>query len=1056
MHTSDRVHHRNLRLAISLLLTFYGLASALRAEEGHTIDFDRDIRPLLSDNCFQCHGPDGEQREADLRLDLASSALADRHGSQIIVPGHPRQSELYRRISASDPDERMPPPSSQHQLTDQQIALIRDWIKQGAEWAEHWAFVPPVRPVLPTVTRAEWPANAIDHFVLAELEAHQLEPSAPARDTTLLRRVAQDLTGLPPTLKEIDTYLNDRRPDAYAHLVERLLASPHFGERMAIFWLDAARYADTSGYQNDGPRYMWRWRDWVIEALNHNLPFDQFTIEQIAGDMLPSPTLKQRIATGFNRNHRGNAEGGIIPEEYAVEYVADRVDTTATVWLGLTMGCARCHDHKFDPISQQEYYQFFSFFNNVPEFGRAIKEGNSPPWLKAPTPQQQKRLVEIDQQLDQSESQRPLLEKATSAAQLKWEAASLPADSQWTISRGLVTRIQLDRDAKTPALENVGSQSRFKTGIVGQAAELDGRGHLAVADVGNFGYFDKFSFALWMRPLDESASVNAQTIISRVANTDRSSGYAVTWKDGHLHVNLVKRWLDDAIRVRTKERYAPDRWYHITVSYDGTRTADGISIYVDGHRKSLNVDLDLLNQSFASAEPFRIGGGGGPDSQFVGWVDDVHIYDRVLRADEVLILANRKTVPEILSESPESRSTSAAKKLTAYFVDRHAPEPLRISWNELIERREERAVYWESLPTVMVMEEVVPARSTHVLRRGQYDQPGELVTPNVPEFLRRLSEDRITDRLQLANWLVSDSNPLTARVAVNRFWQVFFGTGLVETPEDFGSQGSRPTHPALLDWLAVEFVQSDWDVKGLARKIVLSQTYRQSSHVTADQLVRDPTNRLLARGPRFRLGAEAIRDQALAASGLLSDTIGGPSVLPYQPPGLWKEIASVTEYPQSHGRDLYRRSLYTYWKRTVAPPTLTTLDASARETCIVRRPRTNTPLQALALMNDVTFVESGRVLAQRVMRESGPNPKDRLTRAFRLVTSRRPTREELTLLVAGFREHHRTYQQDREAAKVLLGLGEYPMDETLDSAELAAYTVVANMILNLDESVTKE
>jgi hypothetical protein len=1007
------------RLAVAVLLVGPGpCAAAVPAE------FNRDVRPILADTCFACHGPDKAKRKAGLRLDTEEGA------AKVLAPGDPAKSELFRRITAHDDGERMPPPKSGRTLTPAQIETLRRWITDGAKWQKHWSFLPPARPTLPAVRNPAWVRNGIDRFVLARLERAGLAPSPEADRTTLLRRVTLDLTGLPPTPAEVDAFLADPSPAAYEKAVDRLLASPRFGETAAARWLDAARYADTNGYQSDGERFMWRWRDWVIDALNANMPFDRFTVEQLAGDLLPGATLDQKIATGFNRNHRGNGEGGIIPEEYAVEYVVDRVETTATVWLGLTLGCARCHEHKFDPVSQKEFYQVFALFNNVPENGRAIKYGNSPPFIPAPTRQQQEQLAALDRHLAAAEKGFAGMEKESAAAQAKWEKALSPAAS-WAPERRLVAHLPLD----------------------GSAGQFDGRRSFDAGNVGDFGFYDKFTLAARVRPTDRRGG----TILSRMADTARAEGYGVGLHDGRVFVRLTKRWLDDALRVETERALPPDEWHHVLVTYDGSRVAAGVKVYIDGRPEKTKVLLDELNQSFATKEPLRIGGGGGPDDRFRGTIADVRVYEDFLSADEAAWLSVSETVGQIAALSPAERSAAQAGKLRACFLEQHAPELIRRAYREVLDLRRRRAALVESFPTTMVMEEMPVPRETFVLIRGQYDKHGEKVSPGLPAVLQaRGSQSVGRNRLDFARWLVDRGNPLTARVAVNRYWQTYFGTGLAKTAGDFGSQGEWPSHPELLDWLATEFMDSGWDVKAMQRLIVTSAAYRQSSKVTPALLAADPDNRLLARGPRFRLPAEAVRDQALAASGLLVERVGGPSVRPYQPPGLWKELTGTEDYVPDHGEKLYRRSLYTFWKRTVAPPALVTFDAAGRETCVVRQTRTNTPLQALNLMNDVTFVEASRVLAQRAMREGGTTPEGRVTMAFRLATARAPGPAELRVLLDGYREHLAEYRRDEKAARKLTGIGEAPRDEKLDVAELAAYTTVAGVILNLDEVVTKE
>lgn len=1032
------------RFLIAACLILPALASAADA----TVDFGRDIQPLLSDRCYKCHGPDEAKREADLRFDVEVSVRAERDGKRTVVPGDSAASELVKRTESRDAALRMPPPDSKLSLSAREIELLKAWIAQGAKWGGHWAFTKPVPPKLPDVRRSSassdsrWPQNAIDTFILQRLLQEGLSPSPEASRTQLIRRVTLDLTGLPPTPEEVAAFIADRSPDAYERLVDQLLASPRYGEHLALPWLDAARYADTSGYQNDGPRHMWRWRDWVIESLNAGMPFDQFTIEQLAGDLLPNPTLEQRIATGFNRNHRGNAEGGIIPAEYEVEYVVDRVDTTATVWMGLTLGCTRCHDHKYDPFTQQEFYQLYAYFNSIPEHGRAIKEGNSPPFISAPTKAQQAELREAKEALATVRECLRSAEREVATAQAAWESSvDRTKVEDWQPNDGLVVSLSLDK------VEGVGSCD----GVTGKAAQLDGKSFVDAGDVASFGYFDKFSLAAWIRPDDQQGG----TILSRMTDEVEGDGYSVVLKDGSIHVYLLKRWLDDAIRVNTDDAVIQaNSWQHVTVTYDGSRLASGVKVYVDGQRKPLTTQIDALNQTFAlPKEPLRIGGGNGPTSRFHGAIDEVRIFNRVLSANDATMLGQRQSVAELIAIPLAKRFAGQNLKLRHCFLRRHAPAEMQRLLGDVdaAEKRLEKLV--DAIPNVMVMQELNQPRSAHVLIRGQYDHPGKPVERGVPATLPPLRKDTPQNRLGFARWLVDPEHPLTARVAVNRQWQHFFGAGLVRTPEDFGTQGQRPTHPELLDWLATELVASGWDVKQMHRLIVTSSAYRQSSRVNPDA-ARDPENRLLSRGPRLRLSAQALRDQALFASGLLVEQLGGPSVNPYQPPGLWEELANQT-YEQGHGRDLYRRSLYTYWKRTAASPAMMTFDASDRETCTVRRSRTNTPLQALTLLNEVTFVEAARVLAERVLLSPGDDAA-RLARMFELTTGRKPSERESKVLQQSLTYHRQNFAQRPDEITPLMAIGEARPTLSLDSTDVAAYTAIANLVLNLDEVITKE
>jgi hypothetical protein len=1028
-----------------------------------TIEFNRDIRPILSDACFKCHGPDKAKREADLRLDLEASAKAHLGDYFAILPGHPEKSELMRRVTASDPADRMPPADSGRQLTGRQIELLRRWIAQGAPWQAHWSFIAPQRPKVPGVKNPAGVRNAVDNFILERLEREGMQPSAEADRAMLIRRVSLDLTGLPPTPAEVDAFLSDASPNAYERVVDRLLASPRHGERMASRWLDAARYADTSGYQNDGDRHMWRWRDWVIDAFNHNMPFDQFTVEQLAGDLLPNATLAQRIATGFNRNHRGNAEGGIVPEEYAAEYVVDRVDTTATVWLGLTMGCARCHDHKYDPVTQREFYSVFAFFNNVPEHGRALKVGNSPPTLTAPTDAQQRKLAQLERDVAAAEARMRELEPPITHAQAEWvsRAQSMPK-LEWTVTWGMQARYKLnqsladsvkrDRVAKFEEGDPV-----FAEGRPGNVAEFDGKRFINCGDVGAFGYFDKFTVAAWIKPRGPDGA-----ILSRMAESyddsefaSDSDGYRVHYKNSRIQAHFTKRWSDDAMRVETEATLEPEKWHHVTVVYEGTRFASGVKIFVNGEPQKTRVLLDQLNQTFLTKNPLRIGAGGGPANRFHGLISDVRLYNRALSDEEAGIITVPDSIQQVAIIPVGQRSRHELAALRMCFLTEHAPPAMWRAHVDLSIHRDSRATFLENLPTVMVMEEMPKPRETFVLLRGEYDKRGERVTPGVPACLPPLPGAPLPNRLDFARWLVNPANPLTARVAVNHHWQTIFGTGLVKTTEDFGSQGEPPSHAELLDWLATEFMRTGWDGKRLLKMLVMSATYRQTSHVMPAALARDPENRLLARGPRLRLSAEMIRDQALAVGGLLVNELGGPSVKPYQPAGLLKALTG-TDYVQDHGEKLWRRSLYTFWKRTSPQPTMMTFDAAGREACMVRPSRTDTPLQALALMNDITFVEAARCLAQRVLRECDKGPEDRARHTFRLVLAREPTPKEMEVLLENLNSQLARYRTDAKAAKALISAGESPSDAALDPAELAGYAALAGLILNLDEAITKQ
>ena len=1023
------------------------------------VDFAREVRPILSQNCFTCHGPADDRRRRGLRLDTSEGFFADRpeFGGAVIVPGNAEESPLYQRITAEVEQDRMP--FNREALTDEEIETIRRWIDQGAERNSHWAFLAPQRPALPPVASRDWVRNPIDNFVLARLEQEGLSPAPEPDQATLIRRLTLDLTGLPPTMAEVDAFLTDDSPGAYEAVVDRLLESPRYGERMAVEWLDAARYADTNGYQTDGERTMWRWRDWVIDAYNSNMPFDQFTIEQLAGDMLPDATLDQRIATAFNRNHSLNAEGGIVPAEFLVEYSVDRVATTSAVWLGLTTGCARCHDHKFDPIQQIEFYKMFALFNNIPERGKGFKYVNSPPFITAPTTEQQARLAQLDGQLSQAHEAFSRLEDEVPAAQARWEdALGASEEIDWVLSDQLLAHHAFDGDiAGVHAGQRVGATlegglPRFVPGRQGVAASFDGQRFIDAGRSPNLDYVDEFSLSAWLYPTAETG-----VIVSRASGGDQGEvGWGLYLEEGKVRLSMSTRVLDDGVAAETVATLPLNEWHHVLVTYDGTMAPGGMRFYFDGRPVEFTPLLDLVGNRLPQSQPLRIGASGSSKPNFQGNIDDVRIYGAVLTPEEATVVATAESISEIAELAPDRRTAAQAEKLRLSFLNQYAPRDIQRAFRRVNDLERQRKELWDSFPTVMVMEEAQPKRDAYRLIRGAYDNPGELVTPDVPSVLPPLPEGQEKNRLAFARWLVDPTNPLPARVTVNRFWQMYFGTGLVKTADNFGAQGDFPSHPELLDWLATTFIDSGWDVKEMQRTIVTSATYRQSSAVSPELLERDPENRLLARSTRVRLPAPMIRDQALAISGLLSERLGGPSVGPYQPAGLWDDIVERGQvYRQSQGEDLYRRSLYTFWKRTRGPPAMVTFDASTREVHILGPSRTNTPLQALNLMNDVTYAEAARALAERAMGE-GTTVGESVSYMYRLATAHEPDLETRSILADAFAGHFDQYQIDRAGALLLVSAGESPRNETLDIAELAAYQMVASLILNLDQTITRD
>ncbi len=1024
---------RRIPLATLLVLLIAGTVPGQAA-----VDFHADVRPILSDRCYACHGPDEATRMSPLRLDVEDGAFAPlAGGGSAIVRGKPAESELIQRVETADAARRMPPAALGHEpLSAEDIATLRRWVEEGAPWSGHWAFEPPRKPSA-TDSRADaWTLNPVDAFVLARLRREGLEPSGEASRATLLRRVTLDLTGLPAGPGELRDFLADRSPRAYERAVERLLASPRYGERMAFRWLEAARYADTNGYQNDRPRDMWRWRDWVIEAFNANMAFDRFTVEQLAGDLLPDPTLDQLIATGFNRNHRGNAENGTDPDEYQVEYAVDRLETTATVWLGLTMGCARCHDHKYDPVSQKEFYRFYAYFNNVSDRGRYYKYGNTPPVVHAPTREQRAQLRDLDERIERLEA-----ESRVGDREIERGLAFLgPSDEldQWAYAERLVARRAFDR---TGGAEMAGGNG---------ALVLDGKRYVSLGDLADLDFYDPFTLSAWIRP-----EAGTGGIVSRYAPAG-PKGFGLFLVDGKLQLRIDTSSISDRMRIESVAALPTAEWTHVAGVYDGTRATSGMRIYVNGRRVPSRSLVDESLNSTRSAAPLRIGHGPGPADRFRGAIDEARVYQRAVSELEAAVLAVREVPGEIAELPRQARTAAQHRKLRWAYLETSAPGRESAAWERLRATRLEREDFVASLPTVMVMQERSEVRPTHVLYRGAFDAPRERVAPGLPAALPPLPAGLPNNRLGLAHWLTDPSHPLTARVTVNRFWQMLFGRGIVATVEDFGSQGAAPTHPDLLDWLAAEFVESGWDVKGLLRKIVTSATYRQSSKVTPQALERDPENLLLARAPRERLPAESIRDQALAIAGLLTPDLGGASVKPYQPGGLWKELSNWGAYKHDRGGDLYRRSLYTYWKRTLGPPAMLAFDAAPRETCVVREVRTNTPVQALNLMNDPTYGEAARLFAGRMLHEGGDTDENRLAYGFLLATARPPRGAEAGILRASLNHYRDRYSTKPEDAARYLSSGEYALDESLEAPVLAAYTAVASMLLNLDETITRE
>lgn len=1011
-------------------------AAPALADAEQLVDFDRDIRPILSNTCYTCHGPDANKRATELRFDVEASLFSE-HDEPVIVQGRPDESALVARITSGDPDYRMPPVDEKQQLSKAQIELLKKWIEQGAPYTGHWSFQPVVRPKQPEVTDADWPANDIDYFVLNRMTERRLQPSERASKETLIRRVTLDLIGLPPTLEAVDAFLADDSPQAFEKVVDRLLASERFGEHFATAWLDAARYADSNGYQQDRTRTLWPWRDWVIRALNSNMPFDQFTIEQLAGDQLENPTMDQLVATGFHRNHMLNGEGGRIAEESRVEYVMNRVETTGAVWLGLTVGCARCHDHKYDPVSQREFYQFYSYFNSIDESGRVDAGGNANPVMPVPTAEQSAQQAELRQHL--ADLQKEFRTVTTIERQRAWETEKLQ---------------ELLQDDRPPVWELLRPE-RFVS-EQGQTMTLQADGSLLLTGKNprNDNYEIEFvASSSGITGLRIEAVPHPEFTNGGFARSD-SGNFVLT--DFSIEAKRAEEEKFSPVRIASAKASFEQGGLKIEKSFDGNPRT-GWAVHNPSNMKIPRQAVYVFDKP--------ISGSAGTSLIVRMKHESQHAFHNLSR---FRILVTTQPMPKLDNSDSgrealvqalkveSAKRAEAQKKLIAEEFRKGSSEVVAVQ-KKIDATKKRQSDLDKQIVRTMVMRERKEPRETFVLNRGVWDQPirDQPIQPGTPECLPGLPEDAPKNRLALAQWIVSKDNPLTARVVVNRYWQHFFGTGLVTTVEDFGSQGERPSHPKLLDWLAAEFAGSGWNVKHLLKLIVMSATYQQSSTATPAMLDVDASNRWLARGARFRLTSQAIRDQALMVSGLLVNKVGGPPVKPYQPLGIWSDLSlGKIKYVQDHGEKLYRRTLYTFWRRASAPTML--FDVASRQVCKVHTSRTNTPLHALVLMNDDTYIEASRKLAERVLLEGSASDSDRLAYGFRVATCRHATESERSVLVDVLKKVRSDYAGDEKKVDALLSRGESPVDENLERTELASFAAVMNMILNLDEVITKE
>jgi hypothetical protein len=1181
----------NTITAFGLLLIATADVSAAAANKGG-VDFDRDIRPILADNCFACHGPDEKERKAKLRFDRKEEAFQTlKSGGLAIVPGHPEKSEMIRRITTRDEDDLMPPPKSGKKLAPAQIDLLRRWVAEGAKWQSHWSFVKPERPPVPNVKDRKWPRNDLDYFVLQRLEKEGLRPSPRADKPTLIRRAALDLTGLPPTPQEVDAFLADKGPDAYEKLVDRLLDSPRYGEHEARFWLDAARYADSHGYHIDSDRSMWKYREWLVDAFNRNLPFDEFTTEQLAGDLLPDALVDQKIASGYVRCNMTTGEGGAIEEEYKSKYTFDRVETTSTIWLGLTMTCARCHTHKYDPIRQTEYYGLYALFNNLDE---SVMDGNRPnpdPFLRLPTRKQSERQEWLKKQIAEAEAKIAAPSANLDAAQEQWAGRwHERLNARWTVP--MPARVQSTNGAEFKILEDHSvlaqgpnpEQDVHEVSLPLEAGQLaairlealpdeslpqggagradDGRFELSgfeaeLLEINSQGQPGEPKKLKWTRAAADTHE--AEHEVSKAIDGKPDSAWTIPTNtlaaphtavfvlgdpvsvatNSELHLRLryqasksgralgrfrlaaaqdpeLVRLLDppkadpwhvvgpfpaDSLQAGLKTEYEPEKVIHLEKAYPGVREEIRWGARPEFEDGKTHVLVDQLHGVHGVYYLYRtvnvpvdrkVGLALDADDLFKVWVNGRPVIEQAIkrksedgpaRFSADLQPGDNRILVKVVNYQGACRFTFNAdlggpdklpgdvaailtatrdpagkdKVLVRDFYRQAASPEFKSLFEAMAQWREEDGSIEKEIPTTMVAKELAQPRDTFLLMRGEYDKKGPKVEPGVPAVLPPWPQGAPKNRLGLARWLVDPNHPLTARVTVNRFWQQYFGVGLVKTVEDFGVQGERPSHPELLDWLATEFVRSGWNVKHLKRLIVTSATYCQSSRVPPDLLARDPEDRLLARGPRFRVDAEVLRDTALYIGGLLLEQEGGHSIKPWQPPGLWEAVSynNSQKYVPDTGDGQYRRSLYIYWKRQSPPPNMLIFDAPTREYCVVRRPRTNTPLQALTLLNDPQFVEAARGFAQRIMTEAAPDPKQRIIFAFRAATARAPGADEIKVLLDVYQRQLAEYRRDHDAAEKFLDVGGFKPKPDLDRSELAAWTTVASMLLNLDETVTK-
>lgn len=1016
------------------------------------IEFNLDVKPILSDKCYSCHGPDEHTRKADLRFDTEDGLYRkSSNGNYAFKPGNLDRSASIERILSEDPQLQMPPPESHLSLTPREKAVLVKWVEQGAQWKKHWAFIPPEKPTVPEISE-NWPiGNEIDNFVYTQLIQNNLTPSENATKEQLLRRVTVDLTGLVPTLSEIDSFVNDSSPNAYKKVVERLLNSVAHAERLTTEWLDVARYSDSHGYHADGSRMMWPWRDWVIKAFQNNKAYDEFVTEQLAGDLLPNPTKEQILATAFNRNHPTTAEGGAIDEEFRIEYVTNRTNTFGTAFLGMTMECAKCHDHKFDPISQKNYFEMFAFFNNIKELGMTANDGNAGPLLLLSDSLVDQKVQFLTAKIDSLEiiensDKKHFLEDESFKTSKNFKQIKPILHHSFEKVKTIKNKRSLDDELKTTITKGL----ELGEGIFGLAANFDHQyDQMTISSLDAMEIEDAFSISVWVQLKQMPSKTKTMTIIG---NSSVKHQFYRGWDlyiepSGQISSRLIHSLPGNYIHNKSKETIAVGDWTHLLMTYDGSAKASGLKLFINGEAAEQEMCYDRLDQTIIPIAKGQLIVGKSPRGQtgdfgiFIGMIDELSVFDtEVYPLHAPLIYKQSKARENLIAWEPDEANFSNLKsKLKSYRAQRH--------------------ISIDTVKEIMVMKEMPQQRKTFILDRGAYDARGAEVSRNTPEGILPFSSEYPKNRLGLSKWLFDKNNPLMARVTVNRYWQMIYGRGLVNSINDFGNQGELPSHPKLLDWLSLELVESDWNLRELLRKMVTSNIYKQSSFANSELRNLDPENKLLARSPSYRYQAEFIRDNALQSSGLLNAKIGGASVKPYQPKGLWIEKGNFSKallyYVQDHDDKQYRKSMYTFNKRTSPPPYMEIFDVPGRTNCIVYRERTNTPLQALSLLNDPQFVESSRALAYRMKKEGGLLLEDQIKIGFLMTLNRNPSTKEIQIMRDLYTEELENFENNKQSASEYLSVGDYEIPKEFPETELAAMTFVASTLFNMDEMYTK-